>query len=142
MTDQELDEILTYRWPMVVRRVMADGSDEWAKGFVRSIARHGKRPSWRPSQKQAQIMRRLVTELGTANVKKGRTMKTNDWQHISEALDDLVVRVRRLGPDHYRPERFHEEKSEIAHDLQQLRRVLPAPSVYGCARPMSSTFAK
>jgi len=66
MTAHELDEVLTFRWPLVVRRVMADGSDEWLKGFVRSIARHGKRPAWRPSQKQEQIMRRLVSELGTA----------------------------------------------------------------------------
>lgn len=66
MTAQELDELLTYHWPMVMRRVMADGTDEWLKGFVRSIAKHGKRASWRPSAKQEQIMRRLVTELGTA----------------------------------------------------------------------------
>lgn len=65
MTDAELDEILTFRWPLVVRRVMADGSDEWLKGFVRSIARHGKRRAWRPSIRQEQIMRRLVSELGT-----------------------------------------------------------------------------
>lgn len=62
---QELEEILTYRWPMILRTVMADGSDEWLKGFVRSIAHHGKRPSWRPSEKQAQIMRRLVSEMAT-----------------------------------------------------------------------------
>lgn len=66
MTDRELDEILTFRWPIVLRRVMADGSDEWLQDFVRSIARHGKRASWRPSAKQEQIMRRLVSELGTA----------------------------------------------------------------------------
>lgn len=66
MTDSELDEILTFRWPMVLRRVMADGTDEWLKGFVRSIARHGKRPGWRPSPKQAWIMRRMAAELGTA----------------------------------------------------------------------------
>lgn len=66
MTRSELDEILIHRWPIVMRRVMADGSDDWLKGFVRSIARHGKRPSWRPSPKQAQIMRRLVSEMGTA----------------------------------------------------------------------------
>jgi len=66
MTERELDEILTVRWPSVVRRVMAEGSDEWLKGFVLSIARHRKRASWRPSEKQQQIMRRLVAELGTA----------------------------------------------------------------------------
>ncbi|OOY24444.1 hypothetical protein BMI91_10415 [Thioclava sediminum] len=63
MTDPELDEILTLRWPLVMRRVMADGSDEWLKGFVRSIAKHGKRASWRPSTKQALIMRQLVADL-------------------------------------------------------------------------------
>jgi hypothetical protein len=63
MTEAELDEILTYRWPLVLRRVMADTSDDWIKGFVRSIARHGKRPAWRPTVKQSQIMRRLVSDL-------------------------------------------------------------------------------
>lgn len=66
MTEHELDEIMTARWPAVVRRAMADGSDEWLQGFVKSIARHGKRPRWRPTVKQARIMRRLVAELGTA----------------------------------------------------------------------------
>lgn len=66
MTEPELDEIMTARWPAVVRRVMADGSDDWLKGFVKSIARHGKRPTWRPTAKQASIMRRLVAEMGTA----------------------------------------------------------------------------
>ena len=62
MTEQELDEILTLRWPAVVRQVMADDSDEWLKGFVRSIARQGKRKTWKPSKRQASIMRRLVAE--------------------------------------------------------------------------------
>lgn len=66
MTSHELESVLTHSWPLVVRRVMADGSDDWLKGFVRSIARHAKRPAWRPTGKQWQIMRRLVSELGTA----------------------------------------------------------------------------
>ncbi len=66
MTDRELDEILTFRWPIIMRRVLADGSNEWLKGFVLSIARHGKSPSWRPAVKQAQIMRGLVSAPGTA----------------------------------------------------------------------------
>ncbi len=65
MTELELDEILTVHWPGVLRRVMVEG-DEWAKGFTKSIARNGKRPAWRPTPKQAWIMRRLVAELGTA----------------------------------------------------------------------------
>lgn len=64
MTDQDLDELLTLHWPSVIRHVMAENSDEWIKGFVRSIARHAKRPTWRPSIKQEQIMRRLVADLG------------------------------------------------------------------------------
>ena len=66
MTESELDELLTLRWPTVVRRVMEDGSDEWLSGFVRSIAKNGKRKSWQPTAKQASIMRRLVAELCTA----------------------------------------------------------------------------
>jgi hypothetical protein len=66
MTDEEIDEILTFHWPMVLRRTMASAADDWIKGFVRSVARHGKRRNWRPTARQAQIMRRLVSELGTA----------------------------------------------------------------------------
>ncbi|SFQ66647.1 hypothetical protein SAMN05421853_11778 [Roseivivax halotolerans] len=67
MTDAELDEIMVFHWPRVLRQVMADNSDEWLKGFVRSIARHGKRPTWRPTSKQQQIMRRLVSELSAVS---------------------------------------------------------------------------
>lgn len=62
MTSRELDEILHHHWPMVIRAAMA-GSDDWLKGFTQSIAKHGKRASWRPTAKQEQIMRRLVSEL-------------------------------------------------------------------------------
>ena len=65
MTDRELDEIMTFHWPTVLRSVMAEASDEWLMGFVRSIARHGKRPTWRPTCKQERLMRRLVSERGT-----------------------------------------------------------------------------
>lgn len=65
MTPERLDEILTVHWPRVLRRTMTDGSDEWAKGFVKSVARHGKRCGWRPSEKQAWLMERMVSELGT-----------------------------------------------------------------------------
>ena len=62
MTESELDHILTFRWPELLRRVMATEADDWVRGFVRSIARHGKRPGWKPSPKQAAIMRRLLNE--------------------------------------------------------------------------------
>lgn len=65
MTELELDEILTLHWGRVIRRTMVDG-DEWAQGFAKSIARHGKRRDWRPTPKQAHIMRQMVSDLGTA----------------------------------------------------------------------------
>lgn len=65
MTESELDEILTFRWPMILRRAVASG-DAWVAGFAKSIARHGKRKSWRPTDRQAAVMRRLVSELGSA----------------------------------------------------------------------------
>ena len=40
----------------------------------------------------------------------------------SEQIADLVRRIRRLCPDHRDPHRFHEEKSEIAHELAKLAR--------------------
>jgi hypothetical protein len=65
MTSHELDEYQMVLWPRVLRNAMA-GTDEWAKGFARSIANHLKRASWRPSAKQEQIMRRMVSDLGAA----------------------------------------------------------------------------
>ena len=65
MTEQELDQILTFRWPKVVRRAVAVG-DEWEAGFAKSIARQGKRKSWRPTHRQAHVMRRMVDELSAA----------------------------------------------------------------------------
>ncbi|RWR14314.1 hypothetical protein [Paenirhodobacter populi] len=63
MTSLELDEMLTLRWPGVVRRVMGDlDANDFVRGFVRSIAKHGKRPNWQPTAKQEAIMRRLLTE--------------------------------------------------------------------------------
>ncbi len=63
MTERELDEILTLYWPRVLRLVMAPGGNEWARSFALSIGRQSKRPDWRPSPKQAWIMRQMVQEL-------------------------------------------------------------------------------
>lgn len=65
MTDRELDEIMIFWWPKVLRRAMA-GSDEWLKSFARSIARHGKRAKWHPSEKQAYLMRKLIADAAAA----------------------------------------------------------------------------
>ncbi|ARO13374.1 hypothetical protein BVG79_00012 [Ketogulonicigenium robustum] len=64
MTEQQLDEMLTFHWKRVIRRTMA-GDDAFLKGFVVSIARHAKRKTWWPSDKQARIMRDLVDDLLT-----------------------------------------------------------------------------
>lgn len=59
----ELDEVLTLRWPKVLRRVMADvNADDFAKGFARSIAKNGKRPEWKPSARQEWIMRQMLAD--------------------------------------------------------------------------------
>lgn len=62
-----------------------------------------------------------------------RDERTGDWRHISDALDNLAYRVSYLRPDYRNPERFHEEKSEIEHELRSLHRVLSRPNVYGSA---------
>ena len=42
--------------------------------------------------------------------------------NVPATLTSLASRVRRLVPSHSNPERFHEEKSEIAHALRILAR--------------------
>lgn len=42
----------------------------------------------------------------------------------SREVEQLADRVRRLTVHHRDPERFHIEKSEIAHELHQLARTL------------------
>lgn len=66
MTELELDEILTLRWPAVVRRIMGDlQASDFAKSFARSISRHGKRKDWQPSLKQERLMRSLLVDYGS-----------------------------------------------------------------------------
>ena len=67
MTPRQLDEIIETKWPAVVRRAMADGRDDWIKGFVRSIAKQAKRPNWWPTQRQEQLILKLVAELGATD---------------------------------------------------------------------------
>ena len=56
----DLDELL-YHWSAVVRSAHRSGN-EWAVGFAASIARQARRRHWRPSPKQAELMRRMVSE--------------------------------------------------------------------------------
>lgn len=51
-----------------------------------------------------------------------------DAEEVAKRLRLVASRVRRLMPLQHYPERFHEEKSEIAHDLAELAEaVCPSP---------------
>lgn len=52
------------------------------------------------------------------------TSKT--WKYLGDEIAELVSRVRDLCPDHHDPHRFHEEKSEIAHELAQFAKRVQA----------------
>ncbi len=67
MTEEELDMILTFRWPRVVRQVMGLAEDERLMGFVCSIAKHGKRRTWHPSKKQEAWMRSILADFDAVN---------------------------------------------------------------------------
>lgn len=49
-------------------------------------------------------------------------MAAIEVRRLSEVIEVLVRRVERLCPDHRDPHRFHEEKSEIAHELSEIAR--------------------
>ncbi|MEM8823161.1 MAG: hypothetical protein AAGF30_06085 [Pseudomonadota bacterium] len=66
MTEGELDEILTFEWPGVIRWAKRQ-SDEWLAQFALSIAGKGKRKSWRPTSKQVRVMRRMLSEAKADN---------------------------------------------------------------------------
>ncbi len=46
-------------------RTMARSGSEWEAKFARSILRQAKRSTWNPSDKQQQIMQRMVSEMFT-----------------------------------------------------------------------------
>lgn len=54
-------ERLIWHMPTVAERA----TDPWAKSFATSIARQSRRRGWRPTPKQAAMMRRLVSDLFT-----------------------------------------------------------------------------
>lgn len=64
------------------------------------------------------------------NKRKGDAVKSMndrpDKTHsiAAEKIICLASRVRRLTPDRRDPERFHEEKSELADELRRLARAL------------------
>ena len=57
----ELDQILTFVWPKVVRWSHRQDND-FVRGFAMSIARQSKRPDWEPSPKQWATMQALIDD--------------------------------------------------------------------------------
>ncbi|AUH34647.1 hypothetical protein [Paracoccus tegillarcae] len=57
-TLRPVDELL-WSWPTVCRMA----TNEWAKGFARSIASQSRRRNWTPSPKQHALMNSMVNEL-------------------------------------------------------------------------------
>lgn len=60
-------ERLLHHMPAVAQQA----GNEWAKGFASSVVRQSRRRGWTPSQKQTQIMRRMVSELFTHSQEGG-----------------------------------------------------------------------
>ncbi|MCP4944162.1 MAG: hypothetical protein GY924_19575 [Planctomycetaceae bacterium] len=56
-TSAEIERLL-YHMPAV-----AQGNDEWVSGFALSILRQCRRRGWQPSERQLNMMRRLVSDL-------------------------------------------------------------------------------
>ena len=52
----------------------------------------------------------ISKDIGAASREVGR----------ASALHDLARRVERLSPSHRDPHRFHEDRSEIVHELRKL----------------------
>ena len=61
MIERELDDILTFRWPAVIRWAKRQ-DDPWLAQFAVSIAGKGKRRNWQPSVKQERVMRRMLAD--------------------------------------------------------------------------------
>lgn len=53
-----LDELLYH-----MKTLARSGDSEWERNFARSVLRHSKRPTWRPTPKQERIMQEMVIEM-------------------------------------------------------------------------------
>ena len=58
MNGAELERTL-FHWPAVIDRA----PDGWAKGFAKNIDKSSRKRGWRPTQRQAQVMRNMVSDL-------------------------------------------------------------------------------
>ena len=55
---RSLDELLHH-----MKALARNVENDWEAKFARSTLRQSKRPNWRPSDKQHQIMQRMVSEM-------------------------------------------------------------------------------
>lgn len=53
---------------------------------------------------------------------RAKPNRQQNWKPIGHEIAAIIQRIRHLVPDHRDPHRFHEEKSEIAHELAKLSR--------------------
>jgi len=52
---------------------------------------------------------------------KGVGVLRHSPNSIAERIDDISHRLERLVPCHRNPHKFHEEKSELIHELRKLK---------------------
>lgn len=62
MTGPELERAL-FHWHAVIKATQRG----WERGFALSIQRNQRRRNWKPTSKQAQIMRTMVADLFTGS---------------------------------------------------------------------------
>jgi hypothetical protein len=60
-----------------------------------------------------------------------QTREATPTHSLPGRLEELAAKLRRLAPCHRNPERFHQEKDEIMHDLLSLARLLKGVSRHG-----------
>ncbi len=58
MSESELERLIHH-----MRTIRGTATDAWAKGFAGSILRQSRKSTWRPSEKQITMMRRLVSQM-------------------------------------------------------------------------------
>lgn len=58
MSGSELERLLHH-----MKTVRGTATDAWVRNFAGSILRQSRKATWRPSEKQIAMMRRLVVEL-------------------------------------------------------------------------------
>lgn len=69
-------EELLWSWPGVIR----SAPEGWPRSFALSIARQSKRKSWTPTEKQLDIMKRMVAE----HYREPPSEQGAEWSPIDE----------------------------------------------------------